>query len=160
MLFCHVLFFFSSNSSVSENSFRNTILSTFCRAWFGWISSVIFHAFLSSEDFLLNYLFQKNSFWNIISVKQFRSRSGLTFVRPDLGPNCLKMLSTDRQRVMLIYFRKVHFHHQHCPRPFHFLDFSSKFVSLNCMLVSAATNFCKNVWTQIRLEKLWGLIWV
>ena len=32
---------------------------------------------------------------------------------------------------MLIYFRKVHFHHRQCPRPFHFLDFSLELVSLS-----------------------------
>ena len=39
------------------------------------------------------------------SVKQFRSRSGETFVGPDLGPNYLQRLSADdtsRQRVMRI----------------------------------------------------------
>ena len=29
------------------------------------------------------------------SVKQFESRSGIHFVGPDLGPNCLKRLSAD-----------------------------------------------------------------
>ena len=36
------------------------------------------------------------------SVKQFQSRAGPTFVGPDLGPNCLQMLSADntgRKRV-------------------------------------------------------------
>ena len=32
-----------------------------------------------------------------MNVKQFRSRSDPTFFRPDLGPNCLQMLSTDKQ---------------------------------------------------------------
>ena len=46
----------------------------------------------------------KNSFGNTIreSVKQFGSRSGPTFVGPDLGLNCLQRFSADdtsRQRV-------------------------------------------------------------
>ena len=55
----------------------------------------IFHAFMSSADFF------KINFWGNFfqeyhqSVKQFGSRSGPTFVGPDLGPNCLQKLSAD-----------------------------------------------------------------
>ena len=40
------------------------------------------------------------------SAKHFGSRSGPTFVGPDLGPNCFQKLSADetnRQRVILYY---------------------------------------------------------
>ena len=45
--------------------------------------------------FFSNSTFSKKYFRNTISVKQFGSRSGPTFFGPDLGPNCLKMLSAD-----------------------------------------------------------------
>ena len=62
----------------------------------------IFHAFLLSADFF-SKSFSKNSFRNSTRVSNSldpdRARH---FVRSDLGPNCLQMLSADdtrRQRV-------------------------------------------------------------
>ena len=52
-----------------------------------------FSGFLASADFSSKLSYTKNSFRNTISVKQFGSRSGGTFFGPDLGPNCLQMLS-------------------------------------------------------------------
>ena len=49
--------------------------------------------FLSSAEFFQNYLFQKLFQEYHQSVKQFGSRSGPTFCRPGLGPNCLQKLS-------------------------------------------------------------------
>ena len=53
---------------------------------------------LSSADFFQNHLFQKKYFRNTIRV----SNSLIQPVEPDLGPNCLQMLSADdtsKQRV-------------------------------------------------------------
>ena len=69
-----------------------------------------FSCFLSSLIFL-NQLFKKKKKIQIYhqSVKQFGSRSGPTFCRPDLpvGPNCLQMLSaaddTGTQKVITNY---------------------------------------------------------
>ena len=63
--------------------------------------------FLSCADFFKS-TFSKNSFQEYHKrVKQVGSRSGPTFVGPDLGPNCLQMLSADdtsRQKAKLIYY--------------------------------------------------------
>ena len=51
-----------------------------------------------SKSFIFEKFFQEYH----MSVKQIGSRSGPTFFRPDLGPNCLQRLSADdtrRQRV-------------------------------------------------------------
>ena len=50
---------------------------------------------MSSDDFFQNYFFGKKIFQeHYQSVKWFRSRSVPMFC-PDLGPNCLQMLSAD-----------------------------------------------------------------
>ena len=54
-----------------------------------------FACFLSSAVFFENQLFEKFFQKYDQSVKQFGPRSGLTFVRPDLGPNCLQRFSAD-----------------------------------------------------------------
>ena len=47
--------------------------------------------------FQTKFFFTKNEFFQeyLQRVKQFGSRSGPTFVRPDLGQNCLQRLSAD-----------------------------------------------------------------
>ena len=56
-----------------------------------------------SADFFPKSTFSKKNIQEYLqSGKQFESRSGQHFVRPDLGPNCLERLSADetsRQRV-------------------------------------------------------------
>ena len=55
----------------------------------------MFHAFLSFVDFFQNQ-FSKNSFRNTIRVTNiFDPDQVRNFVRPDLGPNCLQMISAD-----------------------------------------------------------------
>ena len=49
-----------------------------------------FAYFLSSADFIQNQLFEIPS-----DCQNFGSISGPTFVRPDLGSNCLQRLSVD-----------------------------------------------------------------
>ena len=53
------------------------------------------HTFMSSTDFFSAKLFKKIFQEYHQSVEQFGPKSGLTFVRPDLGPNCLHRLSAD-----------------------------------------------------------------
>ena len=44
---------------------------------------------LSSEDFFFKNELSINSFRNILSIKQFESRSGLSFLKPaDQDPHC------------------------------------------------------------------------
>ena len=67
----------------------------------------IFHAFLSFADF-----FQINFFEEFFqkyhqSVKQFGSRSGPTFVSPDLGSNCLQRLSADNTVKRVLWYVRV-----------------------------------------------------
>ena len=51
---------------------------------------------LSSADFFQNQLFSKNSFSNTIRVSNgLDPDQDLHSVSPDLGPNCLQMLSAD-----------------------------------------------------------------
>ena len=52
--------------------------------------------------FSSNQLFQKHSFENMITVQNVKRlgyslRSGLAFLGPDLGPNCLQRLSADNK---------------------------------------------------------------
>ena len=55
------------------------------------------HAFLSSDFFFQNQLFQKISFINTISVSNsLDPDQARNFVGPDLGPNCLQRLPTGR----------------------------------------------------------------
>ena len=65
-------------------------------------SGQFFMLFLSSADFF-KIIFSKNSIQNTIRVKQFGSRSGLTFcsVGPDLVPSVLQSYQQmqKRQRV-------------------------------------------------------------
>ena len=72
--------------------------------------TVILHTLLSSADFFQNQLFQKKNQDYHQSVKQFGSRSGPTFCRPDLGPNSLQRLSAYEtgQRVIASYFFDFH----------------------------------------------------
>ena len=51
--------------------------------------------FLSSADFFQNQLFQKKSFWYIISVNSLDLDQAQHVARPDLGPNYLQRLSAD-----------------------------------------------------------------
>ena len=51
--------------------------------------------------FSKSFISSKFSFKNNISVKQFVPRSGPTFSRPDLGPNCLQRLSSDDTNIKL-----------------------------------------------------------
>ena len=44
----------------------------------------------------------KSLFRNTTSVKRFEFRSGLTFYCPNLGPNCLQMVSTDKKKSHLV----------------------------------------------------------
>ena len=50
--------------------------------------------FLSNKFFIFNISFKKYR----KSVKQLGSRSGPKYFGPDLGPNCLQMLSGDNTR--------------------------------------------------------------
>ena len=50
---------------------------------------------MSTADFCQNQSFLKFFQEYHQSVKPFGSRSGPTFVGPDLGPNCLQRLSAD-----------------------------------------------------------------
>ena len=71
--------------------------------------------FLLSADFFQSHFFLKFFQEYHQGVKQFESRSGPTFVGPDLGSNCLPRLSADdtsRQRVdpcHVEYFYLLHF---------------------------------------------------
>ena len=52
------------------------------------------------------------------SVKQFASRSGLHFVRPDLGPNCLQKLSLSTQRLRENTLHTTHYQRESARRIF------------------------------------------
>ena len=59
----------------------------------------IVHAFLLSENFFQNQLFQKNSFRNTIRVSNsLDPDQARHIVGPDLGPNCLQKFSADDTR--------------------------------------------------------------
>ena len=59
----------------------------------------IVHAFLLSEIFFQNQLFQKNSFRNTIRVSNsLDPDQARHIVGPDLGPNCLQKFSADDTR--------------------------------------------------------------
>ena len=83
---------------------------------------VILHAFLSSADFsfkLSFFLFQKINQEYDQSVKQFGSRSCLTFLRSDLDQNCLQISSVDgtsRERVECIKKKNIYIYMSHVVR--------------------------------------------
>ena len=70
------------------------------------VSWIIFHAFLSSAEFFSKSTFLKNSFRNAIRMSNsLDPDQARRFVRPDLGPICLKRLLADhtrRQRVTTV----------------------------------------------------------
>ena len=82
---------------------------------------------LSSADFYLYYIycltpsralsagvyfkinfFKKFFQEHYMSVKQFGSRSGLSVLNPDLGPNCLQWLSADNISHPLLSVSSIH----------------------------------------------------
>ena len=68
-----------------------------------YLLTLCFACFLSSADFFLNQLFQKNSFKNTIRVSNSLDPDQVShYIGPDPGRNCLQKLSsgdTSRQRV-------------------------------------------------------------
>ena len=76
-----------------------------------------FSCVLLTADFFQNHLFKKFFQEYHQSVKQFGSRSGPTFVGPDLSPNCLQRLSAEdtcKQRVKVcVFFGKVNCKERH-----------------------------------------------
>ena len=56
-------------------------------------SKVIFHASLSSADFFQNQHFRKILSGISIVSNSFDPDQAQLFVRPDLGPNCLQIIS-------------------------------------------------------------------
>ena len=63
--------------------------------------------------FIINF-FKKISHEHYQSAKPFRSRSGPTFVGPDLGPNCLQMLSADDKKSPLARKELMPFNDKTC----------------------------------------------
>ena len=80
-----------SNENYQQGGYRPMNLITLCMLG-------NFTCFCCRQLTFLKISFLKKIFQDHYqSVKQFGSRSGPTFVRPDMGPNCLQRLSADNK---------------------------------------------------------------